>query len=49
MKSPYCKQIRCEFKEKWNPVFPELNFIVLKGKLNSLPTLSFNNREKENN
>ena len=31
IKSPYCKRIQCELIEKWLPVFPELNFIILKG------------------
>ncbi|CAF0821588.1 unnamed protein product [Rotaria sordida] len=34
IKSPYCKRIECELIEKWHPILPELNFIILKdGKL----------------
>jgi len=31
IKSPYCQNIECEFNENWQPVFPEMNFILLKG------------------
>ena len=31
IKSSYCKRIQCELNEKWLPIFPELNFIILKG------------------
>ncbi|CAF1076045.1 unnamed protein product [Adineta steineri] len=30
VKSPYCKRSNCEILEEWQPVFPELNFIILK-------------------
>ncbi|CAF3095315.1 unnamed protein product, partial [Rotaria sp. Silwood2] len=34
IKSSYCKRIECETFEKWHPILPKLNFIMLKdGKL----------------
>ncbi|CAF3634574.1 unnamed protein product [Adineta steineri] len=30
IKSPYCKRSNREILEEWQPVFPELNFIILK-------------------
>ena len=33
MKSPFCKRMECEIIEKWLPILPELNFIILKGEL----------------
>ncbi len=33
MKSPYCKRDQCGTNERWLPIFPELNFIISKGKL----------------
>ncbi|CAF3600385.1 unnamed protein product [Adineta steineri] len=30
MKSPYCKDNRCESSDEWRSVFPEFNFIQLK-------------------
>jgi len=31
VKSPYCKQIQCESRENWRPVFPEFNVLLFKG------------------
>jgi hypothetical protein len=31
VQSPYCQGNQCELIEQWLPVFPELNFIILKG------------------
>ncbi|CAF1403081.1 unnamed protein product [Rotaria magnacalcarata] len=30
IQSPYCQNIQCESNEKWNPIFPDFNFLVLK-------------------
>ena len=38
IQSPYCRGNQCESIEKWLPIFPELNFIILKGKENDCMT-----------
>jgi len=43
IKSPYCKRIQCEFNEKWQTVFPELNFLHLNRKFFLIKIFFLNN------